>query len=167
MKRLGDRHRCAARAHIFDLRAYEKSELEPIVKEHPFDYSVQGLSTARTGRTDYNIGTSAPGQGRYSENILFLRCLVQAAYSRALSIPWVHSVLGTFNSKEQIDETLSVLEEAPYSEAELKKVQTCLKERIRGTSLKERIDTGKGLRQRPYILREEAADLMEVYPLSV
>ena len=77
------------------------------------------------------------------------------------------SVLGTFNSKEQIDEALSVLEEAPYSEAELKKVQTCLKERIRGTSLKERIDTGKGLRQRPYILREEAADLMEVYPLSV
>ena len=74
---------------------------------------------------------------------------------------------GTFNSKEQIDEALSVLEEAPYSEAELKKVQTCLKERIRGTSLKERIDTGKGLRQRPYILREEAADLMEVYPLSV
>ncbi len=61
-----------------------------------------------------------------------------------LSIPWVHSVLGTFNSKEQIDEALSVLEEAPfYSEAELQKVQTCLKERIRGTSLKERIDTGK------------------------
>ena len=93
--------------------------------------------------------------------------LVQAAYSYVLSIPWVHSVLGTFNSKEQIDEALSVLEEAPYSEAELKKVQICLKERIRGTSLKERIDTGKGLRQRPYILREEAADLMEVYPLSV
>ena len=46
-------------------------------------------------------------------------------------------------------------------------MQTCLKERIRGTSLKERIDTGKGLRQRPYILREEAADLMEVYPLSI
>ena len=69
--------------------------------------------------------------------------------------------------QEQIDEALSVLEEAPYSEAELQKVQTCLKERIRGTSLKERIDTGKGLRQRPYILREEAADLMEVYPLSI
>ena len=172
--------------HIAISAHMKNQELEPIVKENTFDYSVQGFNVVNSAyRADGLKATWESGAGTIAMNPLATgdilkyshifdairiredQSLVQAAYSYVLSIPWVHSVLGTFNSKEQIDEALSVLEEAPYSEAELKKVQTCLKERIRGTSLKERIDTGKGLRQRPYILREEAADLMEVYPLSV
>ena len=172
--------------HIAISAHMKNQELEPIVKEYPFDYSVQGFNVVNSAyRADGLKATWESGAGTIAMNPLATgdilkyshifdairiredQSLVQAAYSYVLSIPWVHSVLGTFNSKEQIDEALSVLEEAPYSEAELKKVQTCLKERIRGTSLKERIDTGKGLRQRPYILREEAADLMEVYPLSI
>ena len=76
-------------------------------------------------------------------------------------------MLGTFNSEAQIDEALAILDETPYGDEELEKVGQCLKKQIRNCSLKERIETGKALRQRPYILREEAASLMEVYPLSV
>ena len=152
--------------HIAISAHMKNQELEPIVKEYPFDYSVQGFNVVNSAyRADGLKATWESGAGTIAMNPLATgdilkyshifdairiredQSLVQAAYSYVLS--------------------LSVLEEAPYSEAELKKVQTCLKERIRGTSLKERIDTGKGLRQRPYILREEAADLMEVYPLSI
>ena len=40
--------------------------------------------------------------------------LVQAAYAYVLSVPWVHSVLGTFNCEAQIDEALTALDETPY-----------------------------------------------------
>ena len=57
--------------------------------------------------------------------------------------------------------------ETPYCSEELQEVGLRLKKRIESCSLKERIEAGKLLRQRPYILREEVAALMGVYPLSV
>ena len=172
--------------HIAISTHMKNQELKQVMDDYPFDYNVQGFNVLNsTCRMDGLRAAWESGAGTITMNPLATgdilkyshifdairvregQSLAQAAYACVLSIPWIHSVLGTFNSEAQIDEALAILDETPYGDEELEKVGQCLKKQIRNCSLKERIETGKALRQRPYILREEAASLMEVYPLSV
>jgi len=93
--------------------------------------------------------------------------LVQAAYAYILSFPFIDSVLGTFNSKDEINEAIKTIYQEPYSAKERSEQEGKLKERINQVDLERKIEVGKALRQRPHILREEVADLFGVYPLSV
>lgn len=164
----------------------KNEEMERVVQDYPFDFNVLGFNVVNSVyRMDGLKATWESGAGTIAMNPLATgdilkfpeifgsirlrneQSLVQAAYQYVLSVPWVHSVLGTFNSTEQIDEALKVLEQPVYSEEELQLVQKRLRECVSSRPLEERFAAGKALRQRPYILREEAADLMEVYPMSV
>ena len=165
---------------------YLHRELKAVMEDYPFDYNVQGFNAVNSAyridglRTAWESGAGTIAMNplatgdilKYAHIFDAIRIrdkqsLAQAAYAYVLSVPWVHSALGTFNSEEQIDEAVAVLDETPYCSEELERADRCLKERIRSCPLRERIETGKALRQRPYILREEVAALMEVYPLSV
>lgn len=164
----------------------KNEEMERVIQDYPFDFNVLGFNVVNSVyRMDGLKATWESGAGTIAMNPLATgdilkfpeifgairlrneQSLVQAAYQYVLSVPWVHSVLGTFNSTEQIDEALKVLEQPAYSEEELQLVQKRLRECVSSRPLEERFAAGKALRQRPYILREEAADLMDVYPMSV
>ena len=172
--------------HIAISTHMRNRELKAVMEDYPFDYNVQGFNAVNSAyRIDGLRSAWESGAGTIAMNPLATgdvlkyahifdairirkkQSLAQAAYAYVLSVPWVHSVLGTFNSADQIDEALTALDETPYCSEELERADRCLKERIRSCPLRERIETGKALRQRPYILREEVAALMEVYPLSV
>ncbi|WP_279180738.1 aldo/keto reductase [Anaerotruncus colihominis] len=164
----------------------KNQELKQVMNDYPFDFNVQGFNVVNSAcRMDGVRATWESGSGCIAMNPLATgdilkyprifnairiredQSMVQAAYAYVLSVPWVHSVLGTFNCEAQIDEALAALDETPYCSEELQEVGLRLKKRIESCSLKERIEAGKLLRQRPYILREEVAALMGVYPLSV
>lgn len=164
----------------------KNEEMKRVVEDYPFDFNVLGFNVVNSVyRMDGLKATWESGAGTIAMNPLATgdllkypqifdsirirseQSLVQAAYQYVLSVPWVHSVLGTFNSTDQIDEALKTLEQPLYRNEELDLVQKRLRETIAGRPLQERFEAGKALRQRPYILREEAADLMAVYPMSV
>lgn len=164
----------------------KNEEMKRVVEDYPFDFNVLGFNVVNSlYRMDGLKATWESGAGTIAMNPLATgdilkfphifdairirnkQSLVQAAYQYVLSVPWVHSVLGTFNSTEQIDEALETLKQTAYTEEELTRIQKQLRKTINERPLQERFEAGKALRQRPYILREEAADLMNVYPMSV
>lgn len=164
----------------------KNKELKRVMGEYPFDFNIQGFNVINSRyrmnglRAAWESGAGVIAMNplatgdilrfpKLFDSICFRKeqSLVQAAYSYVLSIPYVHSVLGTFNDTAQIDEALKTLDQPLYNSEELSLIQKFLQERIESCSLKERTEAGKALRQRPYILREEAADLMQVYPMSV
>ena len=86
--------------------------------------------------------------------------LAQAAYAYVLSVPWVHSVLGTFNSADQIDEALTALDETPYCSEELERADRCMQERIRRCTFRARHETGTAGRARPANMTRDATARM-------
>ncbi|MGN0333554.1 MAG: aldo/keto reductase [Lachnospiraceae bacterium] len=165
----------------------KNEDLLKVADEFPFDLNVIGFNVINAQyrmdglRASYdhgigNIAMTPLGTGdilRYPEIFRAVRLnenqsLVKAAYQYLLSIPYIHSVLGAFNDRSQIDEAAEASETCePYSEADLAEIQKRLRENIAALPLELRYQAGKAIRQRPYILREEVGDLFQVSPLSV
>jgi predicted aldo/keto reductase-like oxidoreductase len=172
--------------HISISAHLNSKEMQQLMQDYPFDicelgvnvlnsvYKMDGLKAAwKNGAGILAMNPLATGDLlRFPDIFRAVRMreeqsLVQAAYTYSLSLPWVHSVLGTFNSPSQIDEALSALEAPLYSESELSAVQKKLRAHIAECPYEKRLQAGRQLRSRPAVLREEAADLMQVYPLSI
>lgn len=172
--------------HITFSSHLQNKELIEMIGEYKFDYSLQGFNIINSKYRlkgimkthEKDIGTIAMNPLATGDLLLYEdifnairikedQTLVQAAYAYILSFPFIDSVLGTFNSKNEINEAIKTLYQEPYSAKERSEQEGKLKERINQVDLERKIEVGKALRQRPHILREEVADLFGVYPLSV
>ncbi|EJP76037.1 MULTISPECIES: aldo/keto reductase [Campylobacter] len=172
--------------HITFSSHLQNKELIEMIGEYKFDYSLQGFNIINSKYRlkgimkthEKDIGTIAMNPLATGDLLLYEdifnairikedQTLVQAAYAYILSFPFIDSVLGTFNSKDEINEAIKTLYQEPYSAKERSEQEGKLKERINQVDLERKIEVGKALRQRPHILREEVADLFGVYPLSV
>ena len=172
--------------HISIPAHLESEEMQRLMQDYPFDICEMGINVLngiykmdwlkaawKNGAGILAMNPLASGDLLRFQNIFSSICLregqsvVQAAYTYGLSLPWIHSVLGAFNSPQQIDEAISALEQPPYSQEELSEVQKRLRKSIADCPYEERLSVGRQLRSRAAFPRGEAADLMQVYPLSI
>lgn len=173
--------------HIAISTHMRDEDMAKVMQDYPFDFNIIGFNVVNAPyrleglKASYisgagNIAMTPLGTGDILEfpdvfSAIKMRknqSLVQAAYDFLLSSPYIHSVLGSFNDKSQIDEAIYAMEHhIPYSQAELEQVHVNLHNRIHELPLNTRFEVASAIRKRAYILRDEAADLLEVYPMSI
>lgn len=162
-------------------------DMKRVMSDYPFDLNIIGFNVINARfrmeglRASFesgagNIAMCPLGSGRLvmfkdvfgAIRIRKDQSLVQAAYDYVLSSPFVHSVIGGFNEKSEIDEAVSAVEtHVPYTAEEMALVQERLAARISPLEHERRFEVAKAINERPYILREEAAELFGVYPMSL
>lgn len=158
-----------------------------VVRDYPFDFAIMGYNVINAPyRTAGLMASYESGAGTIAMNPLAIgelvkypeafdairiregQTLVQAAYDYMLSSPYIHSVLGGFNEKEHIDEAIHAMDcHVPYTPEEYHLVRHNLRKQMDRLPMETRVRIGSALRKRPFILREEAADVLRVYPLSI
>ncbi len=173
--------------HVSITTHMENDDLEKVVEDYPFAVNIIGYnvinSRSRSGGIEAshksgvtNIAMNPLGTGivvKYPEIFDAMRIregqsLVSAAYDFVLSSEYVDCIVGGFSSKEHVDDAVSALaNHVPYTEEEKVKVQKALQERIMTIPLEERYKIAMDMCTKMYILRDEVAQFMNVYPMRI
>ncbi|GAA0732938.1 aldo/keto reductase [Clostridium oceanicum] len=173
--------------HICITTHMKNEDLKKVVKDYPFDINIVGYnlinSKARIDglKASYesgisNISMNPLGTGiipQFKEvfDVIKIRenqTLVQAAYDYLLSNPYIHSVLGGFSNKKHVDDAVFALENhVPYSKEEIQLIDKKVRKKINTIPLEKRYEIAMELCKKMYILRDEVAEFMNVYPMRI
>lgn len=172
--------------HVCITTHMKDEDMTRVMRDYPFDINIIGYNVIngrlrRAGlKASYesgaaNISMNPLGTGivpRYSNiySAIVIRenqTLVQASYDYLLSSPYIHSVLGGFSNKTHLDDAIFALENhSPYTEEEVALVHKRLREKIDSFPLEYRHEAATELCKKMYVLRDEVAGLMNVYPIT-
>lgn len=172
--------------HIGITTHMKDEEMIRVFDDYPFDINIVGYNVVNgyirrgglkasfdsgAGNIAMNpLGTGFVLQYRDIFESAILRdgqTLTQAAYDYLFSNPYIHSVLCGFSTRDHVDDALNALRDhRPYSLEETAETHRRLRERIDSFPLEYRHRAATDLCRKMYILRDEIAGLMNVYPIT-